>query len=67
VIKSADQIKYEAHVTLVLAKRESVEVKSAILAMHCDLPYEQQDIKYIRNLRSRIAKTRNELRNMKDD
>jgi hypothetical protein len=62
--KSSEYRKYLAHRQLIKSKEESMAVRAALLQTHYDLPLENQDLVYIRDLRRRVAKTRNELRNM---
>jgi hypothetical protein len=65
--KTCEFDKHRATRALLKVKASIITGKQALLAMHCELPYEQQDKLYISRLRHRIQKTRNELRNMQGE
>jgi hypothetical protein len=55
---------FHRHQDRLLAKAQFINVKRDLLGWWDSLPFEQQDRRYMKNLRHRIAKVSNELRNM---
>jgi hypothetical protein len=55
---------FHNHQDRLLAKVQFINLKRDLLTWWDSLPFEQQDRRYMKSLRHRIAKVSNELRNM---